>query len=67
MGIQDEVDEQIMMLTDVEKELERCQSALRAAEYKLEAAGINDCCQIPDCPRHVDWWCNNCQISICQK
>ena len=48
MGIQDEVDEQIMLLTDVEKELELCQSALRQAEHKIEASGISDSCQMLD-------------------
>ena len=67
MGIQDEVDEQIMLLTDVEKELERCQSALQQAEHKLEASGIGDGCQMLDCHRPVDWWCHNCQNSLCQR
>ena len=67
MGIQDEVDEQIMLLTDVEKELERCQSALRHAEHKIEASGISDGCQMQDCHRPVDWWCHNCENSLCQR
>ena len=68
MGIQDEVDEQIMLLTDVEKELERCQSALRHAEHKIEASGISDGCQnMLDCHRPVDWWCHSCENSLCQR
>ena len=67
MGIQDEVDEQIMLLTDVEKELERCQSALRHAEHKIEASGISDGCQMLDCHRPVDWWCHICENSLCQR
>ena len=67
MGIQDEVDEQIMRLTDVEKELDRCQSALHAAERRIEASGIGATCDVSDCQRPVDWWCNNCKVSICQR
>ena len=67
MGIQDEVDEQIMLLTDVEKELEQSKSALRLAEHKIEASGIGDSCQMSECHRPVDWWCHNCQTSMCQR
>ena len=55
MGIQDEVDEQIMMRTDLEKELEMVKDALEAEKKKSEAS-TRDKCQIEKCDRPADHW-----------
>ena len=66
MDIQDEVDEQIMMRTDIEKELEMVKDALEA-EMKKSEASSRDKCQIEKCDRPADWWCEECKSAICQR
>ena len=66
MGIQDELDEQIMMRTDLEKELELVKDALEA-ERKRSKASAGDKCQTEKCGRHADWWCVECKSAICQR
>ena len=66
MGIQDEVDEQIMMRTDLEKELEMVKDALEAEKKKSEASS-RDKCRIEKCDRHADHWCDVCKSAICHR
>ena len=66
--MQDEVDEQIMMRTDLEKEVELLTAALEAEKKKsASAATTGDKCQTEGCDRHVDWWCDVCTTAICQR
>lgn len=62
-----DMDEHIQRFTDAEKEVENLRAALESERKKLSAAGAGDLCQIEKCNRHVDWWCDLCKSSICQK